>query len=45
MKKIIYSLLIACAASLAITSCSEEEIKPQTEGAQNGGVGQADKGF
>jgi hypothetical protein len=35
MKKIIYILLLAFAAGVTITSCTEEEIKPSTE--LNGG--------
>ncbi len=31
MKKIIYLLLFVFTASISITSCTEEEIKPQTE--------------
>ena len=35
MKKFIYIALVAIAASLTITSCTEEEVTPST---QNGGV-------
>jgi uncharacterized lipoprotein YehR (DUF1307 family) len=31
MKKLIYLLLFVSIASTAITSCTEEEVKPQTE--------------
>lgn len=36
MKKLFYLLTIALLASISITSCTEEEIKPQTE-LKNGG--------
>jgi hypothetical protein len=39
MKKFIYTLLIAVASSLAITSCTEEEIKPETSTSNGGGGG------
>jgi hypothetical protein len=32
MKKLIYLLLFVTLASASITSCTEEEIKPQAEG-------------
>ncbi|MGC3945598.1 MAG: hypothetical protein QM762_13945 [Chryseolinea sp.] len=35
MKKVIYSLLIAFAASMAFTACTEEEVAPTT--VMNGG--------
>lgn len=31
MKKIFYILLLAMTASMAITSCTEEEVAPSTE--------------
>ncbi|HYF71100.1 MAG TPA: hypothetical protein VD884_23385 [Ohtaekwangia sp.] len=31
MKKIIYILLIAFSTSLALTSCTEEEVKPKPQ--------------
>jgi hypothetical protein len=31
MKKIIYLLLFAFTASMSITACTEEEVKPQNE--------------
>jgi hypothetical protein len=37
MKKIIYIILVAFACSLTFTSCTEEEVKPNTE--FNGGGG------
>ncbi len=43
MKKIIYSFLIICASGFVFTSCSEEEIKPNTEHTVGGGTGQHDK--
>lgn len=36
MKKLFYVLALAFVTSLTITSCTEEEIKPQTE-LKNGG--------
>ena len=39
MKKIIYILLLAACSSLAITSCTEENIKPQTDAPSGGGSG------
>jgi hypothetical protein len=35
MKKLIYTLLIAFAASMSFTACTEEEVKPSSE--LNGG--------
>ncbi|MEJ1239798.1 hypothetical protein WBG78_16795 [Chryseolinea sp. T2] len=35
MKKVIYSLIIALAASMAFTACTEEEVTPST--VMNGG--------
>jgi hypothetical protein len=37
MKKLIYLLLFVTLASASITACTEEEIKPQTEGNNSGG--------
>jgi hypothetical protein len=37
MKKIFYILLFLSAASASITACTEEEVKPQTEGNNGGG--------
>ena len=39
MKKLFYTLMIAVAASLTISSCTEEEVIPVTE---NGGGGVTD---
>lgn len=39
MKKIIYTLLIVFASSLSFTSCTEEDVAPNTE---NGGAGAGD---
>lgn len=39
MKKLLYLFALAIATSLSITSCSEEEIKPQTELMNGGGEG------
>lgn len=36
MKRLFYSLMIALAASLAFTACTEEEVTPSTE-LDNGG--------
>jgi hypothetical protein len=36
MKRIIYIFLLAVSGSFVITSCTEEEVKPQTE--FNGGA-------
>ena len=41
MKKIIYILLLAFAASLVFTACTEEEVTPTTE-VRNGGGGVID---
>ena len=38
MKKLLYLLLFITLTSASITSCTEEEVKPQTE-APNGGGG------
>ncbi len=37
MKKLVYLLLFISMASVTITSCTEEEVKPQTEGSNTGG--------
>jgi hypothetical protein len=37
MKKLIYLLLFISVASSTITACTEEEVKPQTEGNNSGG--------
>lgn len=39
MKKLIYVLIIGFASSLALTSCTEEEVTPRQE---NGGGGVVD---
>jgi hypothetical protein len=39
MKKIIYTILIAVASSLAFSSCTEEEVKPDTTLSNGGGGG------
>ncbi len=39
MKKFVYTLLIAFAVIFTVTSCTEEEIKPQSELANGGGSG------
>lgn len=41
MKKIIYTLLFAFAASVTFTACTEEEVTPNTE-LNGGGVGDKD---
>jgi len=38
MKKLFYILLFISVASASITACTEEEVKPQTEGSNSGGV-------
>jgi len=38
MKKILYLLLFVILASGSITACTEDEVKPQTEGGNSGGV-------
>jgi len=38
MKKLIYLLLFVAIASSTITACTEEEVKPQTEGSNSGGI-------
>lgn len=41
MKKLIYVILVAFVSSMAITSCTEDEIKPGTEeGTPGGGSGE-----
>ncbi|NJM25721.1 MAG: hypothetical protein HC859_09760 [Bacteroidia bacterium] len=40
MKKLFYVLMFALASGLAITSCTEEEVKPSTD--NGGGGGQID---
>jgi hypothetical protein len=42
MKKIIYLLLFAFSTSMALSSCTEEEITPSTELSRNGGGGASD---
>ena len=37
MKKLAYLLLFISMASVTITACTEEEVKPQTEGSNTGG--------
>ncbi len=37
MKKLLYLLFLVTMLSTTITSCTEEEIKPQTEGSNSGG--------
>ena len=37
MKKLIYVILVAFVSSMAITSCTEDEVKPNTEGGNSGG--------
>lgn len=39
MKKIFYVIAIAFAASLAITSCTEEQVEPQSTGTGSNGGG------
>ncbi len=41
MKKLFYLITIALLASISITSCTEEEVKPQTE-LRNGGGSASD---
>ncbi len=38
MKKLIYLLLFVTLASASITACTEEEIKPQIEPGNGGGI-------
>lgn len=42
MKKLFYSIAILFILSLTITSCTKEEVKPQTE-TNNSGGGVSDK--
>jgi hypothetical protein len=43
MKKIIYIVVVSIIASLAITSCTEENVKPATSiGGNGGGSGSSD---
>lgn len=37
MKKLLYLLLMVTMLSATISSCTEEEVKPQTEGNNSGG--------
>ncbi|MGE0771690.1 MAG: hypothetical protein AB7K37_08260 [Cyclobacteriaceae bacterium] len=37
MKKLIYTILFAVMTSLAISACTEENIRPQDGGGQTGG--------
>ncbi len=37
MKKLLYLLFLISMLSTTITACTEEEIKPQTEGSNSGG--------
>ena len=37
MKKLLYLLLFITLTSASITACTEEEVKPQTEGSNAGG--------
>ncbi len=37
MKKFLYIFLLTLATSVSITSCTEENIKPQTDNNTNGG--------
>jgi hypothetical protein len=39
MKKLIYILLITLTSTLAFTSCTEEEVAPQTTTGNGGGAG------
>jgi hypothetical protein len=40
MKKIIYAILFAMATSFAVTACTEEEVKPNSElDSAGGGAG------
>jgi hypothetical protein len=39
MKKLIYTLIIAFATSMAVTSCTEEEVTPQATLSNGGGGG------
>jgi len=45
MKKLFYVFVIAFAASLTFTSCSEEEIVPVVESDTSGGGASNDKGW
>jgi len=38
MKKLVYLLIVISLSAASITSCTEEEVKPQTEGGNSGGV-------
>jgi hypothetical protein len=44
MKKLFYIALVAIASSVAFTSCTEEEVAPQTELDNGGGEGMDGKG-
>ena len=42
MKKLLYVLLLAASCAFSITSCTEEEVKPNTELDNGGGAGADD---
>jgi len=37
MKKLLYLIIILSLSAGAFTACTEEEVKPQTEGSNSGG--------
>jgi len=38
MKKLLYLAIILSFSAASFSSCTEEEVKPQTEGSNSGGV-------
>lgn len=45
MKKLVYTLAVLVALSVAVSSCTEENVKPNNELNSNGGDGSNDKGW
>ncbi len=45
MKKLVYTLAVLVALSVAVSSCTEENVKPKTESGNEGGGGSNDKGW
>ena len=42
MKKIIYIALLSLSSAILVTSCTQEEVKPQSELKSSGGGGSTD---
>ncbi|MFZ5973149.1 MAG: hypothetical protein ACOYXA_16300 [Bacteroidota bacterium] len=43
MKKLLYTLTVLVALSVAVSSCTEENVKPKTEAGNEGGNASTDK--